>query len=31
MKRWQIGKRHTDLERELRADLKLEVGEQREG
>ena len=31
MKRWQIGKRDTDLERGLRSDLKLEVGEQREG
>jgi putative ABC transport system permease protein len=30
MKWWQIGKRHADLERELRSDLELEEEEQRE-
>ncbi len=30
MKRWQIGKRDADLERELNSDLELEVEEQRE-
>jgi putative ABC transport system permease protein len=30
MKWWRIGKRHSDLERELRADLELEEEEQRE-
>ena len=29
MKWWQIGKRHTDLERELQADLELGEEEQR--
>jgi predicted permease len=29
MKWWQIGKRHTDLERELQSDLELEEEEQR--
>jgi putative ABC transport system permease protein len=30
MKWWQIGKRHTDLERELQSDLELEEEEQRQ-